>query len=190
MIKESTLDVNNDIIKFANELKLLIPNIEKYGWYKKFVCTSDNKDYIKSQSFNKISNFIVHNKLIDIITIVNTIMNDNGFNNIIDYSNIEKINVEFHYANTDNENYEYPWSGIHNDNVNGILVNTFICYFDVECEGGELAIYDLDENILSKIDVSSKSLNKKIIMFSGDVIHNPLKLINGHRYALSFQIPI
>jgi hypothetical protein len=118
-------------------------------------------------------------------------MSDNGFNYIIDYSNIEKINIELHYANSNNGQYVYPWSGIHDDNINGTLVNTFICYFDVDCEGGELVIYDIDEKtILSKIDVLSKSCNKKIIIFSGDVIHNPLELINGHRYALSFQIPV
>ena len=128
-------------------------------------------------------------------------MNDNGFNHIIDYSNIEKINVELHYANSNDEDIKdvfsgehkfspensdesplklrfisvYPWTAIHNDNdVDGICVNTFICYFDVDCEGGELAIYDLDEKtILSKIDVSnktSKQFNKKIIMFSGNII--------------------
>ena len=27
-------------------------------------------------------------------------------------------------------------------------------------------------------------------MFSGNIHHNPLKFKDGHRYALSFQIPI
>jgi hypothetical protein len=39
MIKESYLETNNDIIKFSNELKLLVPNIKEHGWHKKFVCT-------------------------------------------------------------------------------------------------------------------------------------------------------
>ena len=181
MIKEIELDFNNDIIKFANKLKLLVPNIKEHGWYKKYVSMPDK---------NIIDDFIIDDKLNNIIEIVMCIMNNYGFLNIINDINIKNTSVELHYANSSNGKCVFPWSGIHNDNCNGILVNTLICYFDVNCTGGNLAIYDNDENILSKIDVSTKSSNKKIIMFTGDVIHNPLELVNGHRYALSFQIPV
>jgi len=187
MIKEIELDSDNDIIKFANELKLIVPNINEHGWYKKYIFMQDKniKNYVKI-----IDDFIIDDKLNNIIEMVMHIMNNNGFNHIINDFNIKKTSVEFHYANSNNGNCVFPWSGIHNDNCNGTLVNTLICYFDVNCTGGNLAIYDNDENILSKIDVSTKSSNKKIIMFTGDVIHNPLELVNGHRYALSFQIPL
>ena len=118
-------------------------------------------------------------------------MAKNGFNYIFNKQNIESYNVELHYVNSNDEEYIYPWSGIHKDNDNNILVNTFICYFDVNCEGGKLCFYDLDEKtILSKINTKLLNNNKKVVIFSGDVLHNPLKIKNGHRYALTFHIPI
>ena len=114
-------------------------------------------------------------------------MNDNGFiHNNIDYEN---TNVEFHYANSNY--YIYRMFAPHKDNDNGINVNTFICYFDVDCDEGEFAIYDENEKtILSKINVKSSNDYIKALIFSGNMVHNGLKFKNGHRYALSFQISI
>jgi hypothetical protein len=138
--------------------------------------------------------FITTHKLNDIIKIVAkkivaNIMNDNGFIHNIDNIDFENTNVEFHYANSNY--YIYPMFAPHRDNDNGINVNTFICYFDVDCDEGEFAIYDENEKtILSKINVKSSNDNIKALIFSGNMIHNGLKFKNGHRYALSFQIPI
>ena len=137
------------------------------------------------------------NKLHDIIKNVVNIMNDNGFIHNIDNIDYENSNVEFHYANS--YYYLHPMFAPHKDNDNGINVNTFICYFDVDCDEGEFAIYDEKEysiynenekTILSKINVKSSNDNIKALIFSGNIVHNGLKFKNGHRYALSFQIPI
>jgi hypothetical protein len=196
MIKELELSVNDPIVQFANEIAYTVPNIKENGWHKKFVCLSTNEDYIKSFSSNRNNEFIANDKLFDIIQNVINIMSNNGFNHNLANINLNKVNVELHYANSNDGNYIYPWSAPHQDNDIGTRVNTFICYFDTSCEGGELAIYDSDEKtILSKIDTlpastGSQIINKKIIIFSGDIVHNPLKIINGHRYAISFHIPI
>ena len=184
-VKELDLNKNNIIFIFAKELELLVPNIKEEGWHIKNVVLPTNKYYLEDPK-----RFIVNHKLNDIIKIVANIMNDNGFiHNNIDYEN---ANVEFHYANSNY--YIYPMFAPHRDNDNGINVNTFICYFDVDCDEGEFAIYDENEKnekmILSKINVKSSNDNIKALIFSGNMIHNGLKFKNGHRYALSFQIPI
>jgi Rps23 Pro-64 3,4-dihydroxylase Tpa1-like proline 4-hydroxylase len=191
MIKELELCDTDPIVKFANEIVSSVPNIKENGWHKKFVCASTNDHYINSFSTNRNNDFVSNDKLFDTIKNVINIMSNNGFIHDPANNNLVKTNVELHYANSNDGDYIYTWSAPHQDNDNGENVNTFICYFDVECKGGELAIYDSDEKtMLLKIDVFTQSNNKKIIIFSGDIIHNPLKIINGHRYAISFQIPI
>lgn len=186
MIKE--IEENNTIKDFVKELTLQISDLKKKDWKKKFVCTKENIYFIKSKYTNRKNEFVEYEKTNDIIKIAIELMNKNGLKHINSTNTIDNTSVEFHYANSDDE-YVYPWSSIHKDNDNGILVNTLIYYFDVDCEGGEIVFYELDEKtIVSKIE--SKLLNKKILIFSGDIFHNPLKMKNGHRYALSFHIPI
>jgi hypothetical protein len=199
-VKELVLDKNNIIYIFAKELELLIPNIKENGWNLKKVVLPTNKyyiDYIEQKNEQMTNKFIVSDKLNDIIKIVSNIMNDNGFIHNFDNIDYENANVEFHYANS--YYYIYPMFAPHKDNDNGINVNTFICYFDVDCDEGEFAIYDENEysiynenekTILSKINVKSSNDNIKALIFSGNMVHNGLKFKNGHRYALSFQIPI
>jgi hypothetical protein len=191
-VKELVLNKNNDIVIFAKELELLIPNIKKVGWHIKNVVLPTNKyylDYIEQKNEKMSNKFIATHKLNDIIKIVANIMNDNGFIHNIDNIDYENSNVEFHYSNS--YYYLHPMFAPHRDNDNGLNVNTFICYFDVDCDEGEFAIYDENEKtILSKINVKSSNDNIKALIFSGNMIHNGLKFKNGHRYALSFQIPI
>jgi hypothetical protein len=196
-VKELVLDKNNIIYIFAKELELLIPNIKEEGWHLKKVVLPTNKYYLEEINQKMTNKFIVSHKLNDIIKIVANIMNDNGFIHNIDNIDYENANIEFHYANS--YYYLHPMFAPHRDNDNGINVNTFIYYFDVDCDEGEFAIYDEKEfeiyngnekMILSKINVKSVNDNIKALIFSGNIVHNGLKFKNGHRYALSFQIPI
>ena len=191
-VKELVLNKNNSIFIFAKELELLIPNIKEEGWHIKSAVLPNNKYYLEDPK-----RFIISHKLNDMIKIVANIMNDNGYINNIDNIDYENSNVEFHYANS--YYYLYPMFAPHRDNDNGLNVNTFICYFDVDCDEGEFAIYDENEfeiyeknekTILSKINVNSSNDNIKALIFSGTIGHNGLRFKNGHRYALSFQIPI
>ena len=188
-VKELDLNKNNIIFIFAKELELLVPNIKEEGWHIKNVVLPTNKYYLQQKNEKMTNKFIVSHKLNDIIKIVANIMNDNGFIHNFDNIDYENTNVEFHYANSNY--YIYPMFAPHRDNDNGINVNTFICYFDVDCDEGEFAIYDENEKtILSKINITSSNDNIKALIFSGNMIHNGLKFKNGYRYALSFQIPI
>lgn len=83
---------------------------------------------------------------------------------------------------------------IHQDDYRGINyeVNTFIIYFDVNCNGGELCFYENNEtNIPYKIiDVNNpNNLQCKIVMFEGKLYHKPNDYLNGIRKLLSFHIP-
>ncbi len=188
-VKELVLNKNNIIFIFAKELELLVPNIKEEGWHIKNVVLPNNKYYIEQKNEKIRNKFIVTHKLNDIIKIVANIMNDNGFIQYIDNIDYENTNVEFHYANS--YYYIYPMFAPHKDNDNGLNVNTFICYFDVDCDEGEFAIYyENEKTILDKINVKSSNDFIKALIFSGNIIHNGLKFKNGHRYALSFQIPI
>ena len=186
------LEINNEhkIIKFCNEIKDLIPNLDKYGWNKKFICEPNNIHYQNTDSPN---DFIVYNKFYELIENIVYIMNNNNFSTILDLD-YTKINTEFHYANTD-DTICYPHTAIHDDEGNGfllnvVLVNVCICYFDIKCEDGELIFYDKDEKIIESISTKSQQLNHtKVIIFPGNLLHNPAPIINGYRYAISFQIP-
>lgn len=163
----------------------MIYNLKETGWHKKFVCDSSNIYYTINQDTKRLNEFIAYDNFIDLIEEVVFIMNAYNFTSVIDYDNLQNINVEFHYANADSD-IVFPWTDIHCDNDNGILVNTFICYLDSECQNGELLFYDPERKISTK---SSSTNEKKCIIFNGDLLHNPSPIANGFRYAILFQIP-
>ena len=181
MIQELELNNQDTIIKLCNEVKILIPSIKKKGWHKKFICNENNK-YIHPHK-------ITFKNLNILLKEVAIIMEKHNFD--INYDELKDTIIEFHYANTKSKNQiEYPIFSIHNDDHNEILVNTLICYLDVQCEDGELAFYDKDDMITKKISTKSFTPNfTKIAIFSGNLKHNAMPIKNGHRYAISFQIP-
>ena len=103
------------------------------------------------------------------------------------------INVEIHYANVKEGGKIGSGLVVHYDNDGGIegLLHTFIVYLDIECEGGELEIYDdKGKKILETIDVRSvkPEEEKKIVMFNGGLYHKPKEVTQGHRVIVSYQI--
>ena len=69
-------------------------------------------------------------------------------------------------------------------------MHTFIVYLDIDCEGGELEIYDdKGTNLVKKIDVKTSPSDKKnIVMFNGGLHHKPRQITNGKRVIVSYQI--
>lgn len=132
-------------------------------------------------------------------------------NKKINFNNNDFRLVSFHYAHTQNKLLSPP-TCIHVDNqcLTDINVNTFIIYSNNVITGGEFAIYDdtdivLDNEYIFKQKEEDFKLVKKIktyienddnhelykgIIFSGDVIHNSLPLLDGERYALSVQVVV
>ena len=49
-VKELVFNKNNDIVIFAKELELLIPNIKEVGWHLKKVVLPNNKYYIEEKN--------------------------------------------------------------------------------------------------------------------------------------------
>ena len=184
MYSEFNISNNNPIVLFGLRIITKIDDILVNSWNKKFICSSDNKDYINSKTKY---NFIVDNDLTSILPYVCELFRKYGYTYNIDI--MEKLNIEIHYAISNNTNIESGF-GIHTDNDNGIKLNTLICYLDVECDGGQLAFYDKSETLLYSIDIHSDNIDeKKIIIFDGFQFHNPLPILNGRRYAISFQFP-
>jgi len=125
--------------------------------------------------------------------------------NVNDINEDDEYIIEMHIGSTNENNVISPF-GIHRDDYGGIdcQVNTFIIYFDVKCDGGEIAFYEEDDysikpyslegvyaskrcyKIINTNNQSSKTC--KILMFEGELYHRVLKFSNGHRNLLSFQI--
>lgn len=103
---------------------------------------------------------------------------------------LDDVEIELHYCNSGEfANSEFD---IHKDNVNGGNLYTFIAYFDIRCEGGELEFFSsLDSTFPSQIvsTCSDHDGMSKCIMFDGEIYHRPCRA-KGYRCALSVQIPI
>ena len=84
--------------------------------------------------------YIIDDRVDDFVQIARNILKSNGF--VIDDSN-DKYNVEMHIGNADEIPNESIF-GVHRDDYGGIgfKLNTLIIYFNVNCEGGEIAFFD------------------------------------------------
>lgn len=211
--KPLVLEFNNDheIIKFCEKiyndfnsviqtnectneceyLSLCLPshkNKNNNYWQNYYV-----QDEIIKDSYTYItlfkSNYIFCDHIDNDINIITKLMFDNGFNVIMSPTCDEKL-IELHVAKSENNIVKSPFE-IHTDDYGGVdyKVCTLICYLENTSEGGELAFYDdIAKKELLKIETSSKSLSKKIIIFNGNINHMALPILNGQRIAVSIQI--
>jgi hypothetical protein len=187
------LPIDDEIIKFSEEIKKqLIDKIgpEKYnsiGWFRKKILTDIPKGCFSKPNPAK---FIIDERLPYIIGLISQKLIDNGLP-VKEKLQSSDINVEIHYANAESKAIG---SGlvIHQDNDGGIngFLHTFIVYLDIECEGGELEIYDdKGKKLVETIDVkTSPSGTKNIVMFNGGLYHKPRQITNGKRVIVSYQI--
>jgi hypothetical protein len=190
------LPIDNEIVKFSNELKdqliteFGVKNYDKIGWFRKIVRKTDIPTSCFGLFKANVSNFIINTRLPYIIGLISDILNENGLYVVEDPTNLD-INVEIHYANANDEPIGSGLT-IHQDNDGGITGNlhTFIVYLDIECEGGKLEIYDdTGRKILDTIDVNNDKPNeKKIVMFNGGLYHRPTAITKGKRVIVSYQI--
>lgn len=180
MIKILDLEKTNPLYKYCQKAFNNINNKPFYKAVKEFLI-------LKNKKYNGV---IYLEETGDQLEKVSKIMRDNGFNVIDKDFDDTNSNVEIHYSSCNDENVEYVFD-VHDDDYGGIdcLLHTCIIYFDVECNGGELAFYDgfVNRNMIQKIDVNSKSDNVKMVIFRGDLYHNALPYTQGHRYLVSFQ---
>ena len=179
MIKEIFFtEKYENIYNHCNKIKSLIKDVNKIGWYKKYILDNNYITILSEKEYIRYDNICDFSK--EVLDILCTF---NEFNKKY-VNDINEISIEFHYANSEKNYPSYPWTVIHCDNDNfGInKVITIIFYFDVNCEEGELCFYE-DDKIVEKINVKDK-----ILIFYGDILHNPEEMKNGNRYCISFQI--
>lgn len=196
MICEQELELSNPLVLYCKSLyeKIheKIPN--KNNIYH-VIHPSKIEDY-------KNYKYIIDESISEYVKLVKLILISNNFK--CDISDNEYI-IEMHNGSTNENNVISPF-GIHQDDYGGIdcRVNTFIIYFDVKCDGGEIAFYEEDdynskpytlEGVYAskrcyKIINTNKPSDKtcKILMFEGELYHRVLKFSNGHRNLLSFQV--
>lgn len=196
MICEQELEVSHPLVLYCKNLyekiSEKIPN--KNNIYH--VIHSSKIEYYKNHKY------INDDSISEYVQLVKSILISNNFK--CDISDDEYI-IEMHIGSTNENNVISPF-GIHRDDYGGIdcQVNTFIIYFDVKCDGGEIAFYEEDDysikpyslegvyaskrcyKIINTNNQSSKTC--KILMFEGELYHRVLKFSNGHRNLLSFQI--
>ncbi len=190
MIKEQIFDLTNPLVSYCIELYNKIPNNKEQIQYitsKKFIMNPI--DYYKLHTKQDDINFIIDEQIDKYIGLVKEILITNGFK--LDNTN-SNYNAELHYGNTDENIIKSPFC-IHQDDFGGVdyKVNTFIIYFDVDCEGGEIAFYKHEhaEPHLKILTQNPSKTTCKVVMFDGSLYHNPLDYKLGHRNLVSFQVP-
>lgn len=196
MICEQELELSHPLVLYCKSLYDKMPSIlnDKNNIYY-IIHPSKIEDYQNHK-------YITDDSISEYITIVKSMLISNNFK--CDISDNEYI-IEMHNGSTNENNIISPF-GIHKDDYGGIdcQVNTFIIYFDVKCDGGEIAFYEEDnynikpyslEGVYAskrcyKIINTNKPSDKtcKILMFEGELYHHVLKFSNGHRNLLSFQV--
>jgi len=196
MICEQELELSHPLLLYCKSL------------YDKMPCILNNKNNIYHIIHpSKIVDYQNHKYITDdiineYVTIVKSILIRNNFK--CDISDNEYI-IEMHNGSTNENNIISPF-GIHKDDYGGIdcRVNTFIIYFDVKCDGGEIAFYEEDNYNIKPYSLEGVYASKrcykiintnnpnnqicKILMFEGELYHRVLKFSNGHRNLLSFQV--
>ena len=180
MIFELEITKTHPIVLFAYDLITTITNIKQQGWHKKIICSPSH--YIDETAKHLC---IVNESVVDIIHIVSELLSNYNFNVM---PNITDCVTELHYTNAYNQP-EYSMFDIHCDNDIGIPVNTLLCYVSTDCDGGDLDIYDSNDNIINTINIRTNNDMIKVIMMSGNVKHKPTPITNGHRLLISFLIP-
>ena len=104
-------------------------------------------------------------------------------------------NIEVHLAKADKKELGSNFV-VHEDNNGGIRgrLHTCIVYLDIQCEGGQLEVYDnagdiLTQTIDPKIDPESGSVNEtKVVVFNGGMMHCPTSIKNGTRLIVTYQL--
>jgi hypothetical protein len=184
MICEQELELSHPLVLYCKSLYDKMPSIlnNKNNIYH-VIHPSKIEDYQNHK-------YITDDSISEYVTIVKSMLIRNNFK--CDISDNEYI-IEMHNGSTNENNIISPF-GIHQDDYGGIdcRVNTFIIYFDVKCDGGEIAFYQEDDyNSKPYKIINTNNPNEeicKILMFEGELYHRVLKFSNGHRNLLSFQI--
>lgn len=197
LIAKLNTDEINSSIGFTKR-KSIVP-IE---FYKNNVFLSAIYKILPHNLFCFFDKDIYDENILGVVENIADIMIENDFNVKLKPYDFYDFAVELHYSKSKSNDPEHSSEpdkcvesifSIHNDNDGSLRGNVITCiiYFDVNCDGGELAIYSnnglfgSDTNI--KYKISPKSLNpgvKKIVIFDGEIYHNPLKYTNGHRNLL------
>jgi hypothetical protein len=173
---------NDDpIIAFSEDLHQRLMHTKQYdqlGWFQTDV-EPESRGW-----FTCSSNYIVNEDLMSIIPLISKQLNEHGLHVKQKLTSSDFL-VEIHYANAGNDPVESGLD-IHRDNDGGIrgYLHTLIVYLHVDCQGGELNIYSEREKFLEQIKVSDNT----VVMFNGGLYHQPQKITNGKRVAVSYQI--
>jgi hypothetical protein len=131
----------------------------------------------------------VSESLIDrILVVVSNLFNQHKLYVQEDLDQHYDTNIEVHYAKTDNKELVSDFA-IDEDNdgcIHGKL-HTCIVYFDVNCVGGLLNVYDEDENFLYAIDPHGTGEKTKVVLFDGGMKHCPSPVLDGRRIIVTYQ---
>lgn len=107
-----------------------------------------------------------------------------------DYNDEREISIEIHYANSESKPVENDLV-IHcdNDKYSDGDLHTLLLYIDIDCEGGELDIYDNSGyKVIKTIHPKSEDNTKtKCVLLTGNCYHYPNKVLNGKRILISYQ---
>lgn len=101
----------------------------------------------------------------------------------------ENVNVELHYTNAETKKM-HSHLAVHKDNDISRYadLHVLIIYVKVECEGGELNIYDRGYDLVNTIPIKVDDPYIRCVLLDGNCYHQPQPIVSGKRFAVSFQL--
>lgn len=187
MIRWSKTVVDEFLLKkFDKRNKIVRKNVDKYPEVKCFGLCGRNTVVVEPSVYDNL------------VKTASNILDWNGFKTKLqldDDDEDENVSVEIIYIDSDGRSIE-PDFGIHcdNDAYQYKKVHTLVLYYHIDCDGGELEIYNnlglfrgykLEDTIQTN---TSNIATRRIVMMSGNTYHCPTKVYNGKRIAFVYNI--
>lgn len=202
IVKHKVLYVDNDSELIINSKKLVkefLKSYNKTGNFWKRISVMENPTYTGADCFGNYVFGLNHiteeeNKINfkDLFLKGYNFLNQYGFNVKLpeDLDNERDVLIEIHYANSITKPVETDLV-VHCDNnkyIDGDL-HTLLVFVDIDCEGGELDIYDhYGHEIIKTIKPKSEDNTRtKCVLLTGNCYHYPNKVLSGKRILVSYQ---
>lgn len=194
MYKVVDYNNNSNIIKCCRDLvDKFLENNQKQGNFWQIIRVTEE---LQTNCFgNKTSMSLIHynDEMFEMLVDESwKILNKEGFDVEAprDYDNMKELLIEIHYSNADTKTI-YSDLSIHRDNDIYMRadLHTLLVYVDIDCEGGNLDIYDNTGNkVMKKIITKCEDKNKtRCVILNGECYHRPCPIISGKRLMVSFH---
>jgi hypothetical protein len=183
------LDLNHEddiIIESKKLLGLFLQEYNISGNIWKYVRVTEE---VHINCFGKPTTFGIDELFQTLVDLSYLILEENEFYVLrpSDLDEEKEVLIELHYANAETKSVSSMFD-VHQDNEIYKYgdVHKLLLYIDVDCEGGELDIYDNSgKYIVNTLTIQSNQI--RCILLDGKCYHQPKPILSGHRIMISYQ---